>query len=184
MLLACNDIQKSSSLFRYTNNLFSYSIDIPKSIWIEGKSATGAQIFFGNIPFSKENTKGDEADVLIYGSNTNCSSLGASKTEVVSLGSWGRVDFWEKNGAYYVDPEPFCEPPIIYVDFCGEAGVNTEEDKKEYSECIARRANRLPVAAYAFCAEKDGKAVAICIQQMTDNEEMAREIFESFRWTD
>ncbi len=39
-------------------------------------------------------------------------------------------------------------------------------------------------AAYAFCAEKDGKAVAICIQQMTDDEEMARQIFESFHWTE
>lgn len=39
-------------------------------------------------------------------------------------------------------------------------------------------------SAYAFCAEKDGKAVAICIQQMTDDEEMARMIFESFRWID
>jgi hypothetical protein len=38
--------------------------------------------------------------------------------------------------------------------------------------------------AYAFCAEKDGKAVAICLQQMTDDEAMAKQIFESFRWTD
>lgn len=39
-------------------------------------------------------------------------------------------------------------------------------------------------SAYAFCAEKDGKAVAICIQQMTDDEALAKEIFESFRWTE
>lgn len=39
-------------------------------------------------------------------------------------------------------------------------------------------------ATYAFCSVKEDKEVAICIQQMTDNQELAKQIFESFRWTD
>jgi hypothetical protein len=38
-------------------------------------------------------------------------------------------------------------------------------------------------AVYALCSEKDGKTVVICISQMTDNREQAKEIFETFRWT-
>lgn len=36
---------------------------------------------------------------------------------------------------------------------------------------------------YAFCSEKDDKTVVICINQQTDNPELAKEIFETFRWT-
>jgi hypothetical protein len=39
-------------------------------------------------------------------------------------------------------------------------------------------------ATYSFCAEKEGKRIAICIQQQTKNEEQAKKIFESFRWLD
>lgn len=38
--------------------------------------------------------------------------------------------------------------------------------------------------AYGFCAEKNGKRVVICIEQMTKDETMAKQIFESFRWTE
>jgi len=40
------------------------------------------------------------------------------------------------------------------------------------------------IAAYALCSEKDGKAVVICIQQVTDNPELAEEIFRTFRWVE
>lgn len=37
---------------------------------------------------------------------------------------------------------------------------------------------------YGFCSEKDGKTVVICISQMTDDPDLAKQIFETFRWTD
>jgi hypothetical protein len=39
-------------------------------------------------------------------------------------------------------------------------------------------------SAYALCSGKDGKTVVICISQVTDNPDLARRIFETFRWTD
>lgn len=39
-------------------------------------------------------------------------------------------------------------------------------------------------SSYAFCAKKGEKAVAICLQQMTDNPDLAEEIFRTFRWKD
>lgn len=39
-------------------------------------------------------------------------------------------------------------------------------------------------AAYAFCSQKGKKAVAICIQQVTDNSALVQSIFETFRWFD
>jgi hypothetical protein len=37
-------------------------------------------------------------------------------------------------------------------------------------------------SAYALCSEKDGKTVLICISQVTDNPDLAKQIFETFRW--
>lgn len=37
--------------------------------------------------------------------------------------------------------------------------------------------------AYSLCSEKDGKTVVICISQMTDNPQLAEDIFKTFRWT-
>jgi len=39
-------------------------------------------------------------------------------------------------------------------------------------------------ASYIFCSEKNGRKVAICIFQITDNPELAEQIFRTFRWTD
>ncbi|MFA6039392.1 MAG: hypothetical protein WCV62_05590 [Candidatus Peribacteraceae bacterium] len=38
--------------------------------------------------------------------------------------------------------------------------------------------------AYAFCTEKEGKQAVICLTQVTDNPQLAEEIFKTFRWTE
>lgn len=38
-------------------------------------------------------------------------------------------------------------------------------------------------ATYAFCSEKNEKSVVICISQVIDNPDLAKQIFETFRWT-
>ncbi len=37
--------------------------------------------------------------------------------------------------------------------------------------------------SYALCSEHAGKQVLICISQVTDNPALAKQIFDSFRWT-
>ncbi|MDD4628949.1 MAG: hypothetical protein PHE68_06230 [Candidatus Peribacteraceae bacterium] len=39
-------------------------------------------------------------------------------------------------------------------------------------------------AAYVLCSEKNSKRVLICISQVTDNPELAEQIFNTFRWTE
>ncbi len=52
--------------------------------------------------------------------------------------------------------------PREYTDICGPYTVNH--------------------TMYAFCSQKDSKTVVICFSQMTDNPELAEEIFKTFRW--
>ena len=84
------------------------------------------------------------------------------------------------------DALPFCKPPLpnrmeqpYYVECAKEEDEELCDQKQRDYEV-----QHGIYSAYAFCAEKNGKAVAICIQQMTDDEAMAKQIFESFRWTD
>ena len=39
-------------------------------------------------------------------------------------------------------------------------------------------------AGYALCSEYKGKFIVVCIIQRTDNPALAKQIFETFRWTD
>ena len=67
----------------------------------------------------------------------------------------GRVDFWEM---YPMGDFPDMLEPICRPPVTG--------------------------AAYALCSEKDGKTVVICVSQVTDDPDLARSIFETFRWTE
>lgn len=92
--------------------------------------------------------------------NQICSSSLHGASETVSLFSsensnWGKVDFFEINGHDFEGNPPICEP----------YGGETAE-------------------AYVLCSEKDGKTVVICINEMTNNPELAKEIFETFKWTE
>jgi hypothetical protein len=149
--------------------------------------------------------------IEIYEKDT-CPPLGIKVPTKISIGNdegqWGRTDFWDRSDAMYLwrirdewrpeDASPFCKPsfPSLqekrqYVD-CPpspkDIHMHESETGVEWVSCEQRQRNyeieHGLYSAYAFCAEKDGKAVAICIQQMTDNEAMAKEIFETFRWTD
>lgn len=100
-------------------------------------------------------------DMSMNRSTEPCSAAltGVSQTSLLdeTEGGWGRVDFFEMydSGHGYLDYEgerPFCAQP---------------------SSAVSR---------YAFCSQKDGKTVVICISQMTDNPELAEEIFSTFKW--
>jgi len=96
---------------------------------------------------------------------------GASQTQVMEGTngdtSWGKVDAFDRL-PYDFAPgtQPLCRPPVLEWSFFGEMEYKRISDD----------------AAYALCSEKDGKRVLICISQMTDNPQLAEEIFRTFRW--
>lgn len=64
------------------------------------------------------------------------------------------------------------------IDFFEIFGHDYERENEPY--CRAYEGG----AGYALCSEKDGKMVLICISQVTDNPQLAEEIFRTFRWTE
>jgi hypothetical protein len=92
------------------------------------------------------------------------SLTGASQTEELTTANgkaeWGRVN---------------------YRDGYGGEGWTYPYDPKNILCKI--QGTPPPAQVYALCSEKDDKTVVICISQMTDNPEQAKEIFETFRWT-
>jgi hypothetical protein len=133
----------------------------------------------------------DDVGVYLYPNNTSCPPLGV--TEPLTLNQedgeawWGRSDFFEKYRTHDVRDEDrsICNPPS--PSGTTRKYVECEETDFDVNNCARKNRDYEIVngmySAYAFCAEKDGRAVAICIQQMTDDEQQAKEIFESFRWT-
>jgi hypothetical protein len=39
-------------------------------------------------------------------------------------------------------------------------------------------------SGYGMCAKKNGETIVICLSQVTDNPEIAKQIFKSFQWAD
>ncbi len=120
---------------------------------------------------------------------------------------WGRVDFWDYTGSlaaldnHDVDPlhdpsPPLCTTPHPYVlsesykfVTCptAEEEATLSEDDLQWLPC-EQRVRDYEIqhglnTAYALCSHKDGKTVVICISQMTQNEPLAKQIFDTFRWT-
>jgi hypothetical protein len=95
----------------------------------------------------------------------SCSSsiTGASKTIPLeqTQGEWGKADWWDGYGH-----EGWEWPANWENILCTYEGTPP------------------PNSVYAFCSEQNGKTVVICISQMTDNPELAEEIFSTFRWTE
>lgn len=135
-------------------------------------------------------------------SDTGCppSLTGISNTPVTTLtganglATWGRVDFGddghEVKGS---DIKPLCVSPVVGMSPSERPKVDCSDLKysdevMEYiSECESRQRqyekHHGMFAAFALCSEGNGKTVLVCITQMTDNPDLAKEIFETFRWT-
>ncbi len=88
------------------------------------------------------------------------SKLGISQINALPSTSgkaeWGKVDYWDK----LVKGEPM-DLDVI----CTNYGIP-----------------HIPYI-YGFCSEKDKRTVVICVNEMQDNPELAKQIFETFRWT-
>lgn len=122
--------------------------------------------------------------------DTKCPNLGITEPSKISIGNdsaiWGRADYWDKSNTYEIEVKPVCFP--LYPRGLKREYVECERVDYDANNCWKKDRDyeiaHGMYSAYAFCAEKDGKAVAICIQQMTDDEALAKSIFESFRWTE
>lgn len=141
----------------YSNVQVGYSFSVPNGFGHETDDDEGMYFGYG------ENSKFGQISVQSYDhlQSAQCTEtlLGASRVSVTGTmntkSMWGKVDFFEIQGSDYL-PEnaPKCRP------MSGKNGVG-----------------------YAFCSEHEGQTVLICIGQKRDNPQLAKEIFESFRWT-
>jgi hypothetical protein len=114
-------------------------------------------------------TKREDSDFSVHlypslSSPCSPSLTGASQTEQLKTANgkaeWGRVN---------------------YRDGYGSEGWTYPYDPKNILCKI--QGTPPPAQVYALCSEKDDKTVVICISQMKDNPQQAKEIFETFRWT-
>jgi len=143
------------------NHGSGYSLRIPHELFVWGSKKFFSTISPpkpGNYPIYQLNAVGDYDVTILDSLSCSPSLIGASKTQSLpgTNGSttWGKVDFFDIwKGDYAPGEQPRCRP------MGGENG-----------------------AGYAFCSEKDGKTVLICISQVTDNPKLAEEIFGTFRW--
>ncbi len=69
---------------------------------------------------------------------------------------WGKVDLMQDGSIY---------PPS-----CASHSMYPEKDHSPHK------------FSYALCSDKGEKTVFICIKQVTDNPELAEQIFDTFRW--
>ena len=92
-------------------------------------------------------------------SSCSGSLLGASHMQPLAQtqGSWGEVDFYSQYGS---------EEGLI--DYEGERPLCAKPSSAHFR--------------YAFCSEKNNSTIVICILQVKDNRDIARQIFETFRW--
>ncbi len=70
------------------------------------------------------------------------------------------------------------------MDFYADRGLEGWEPRSDESALLCHGGGTPPVeSVYTFCSQENGKTVVLCINQMKDDPEMAKQIFESFRWT-
>jgi hypothetical protein len=152
-----------------------YSIDVPVefSRWTTfSEGMTGPSYPYFTTPLA-ENQQPNKAVTIFYPSGSCSPSLTGTSEVTDLLGtnehvSWGKLDSsqWSQDKAY---PDALCKVPL----------VNCPQE-----EYWSGKGCQGPGSAYALCSEKDGKTVVICISQMTDDPQLAEDIFKTFRWTD
>lgn len=184
MLTACGEVQIDTTNLPQANDTTSehlqnqesqtfstqlYSVVFPKlfSRWTTISSGMSGPAY---PYFTGLDSALSEVSATIYPRDSRCPALGIQVPLTLDVGGgtaeWGRVDFWDtwgSEGGVPMDQLPACEPLQV---------------KDHLSLPLDTTTN----VVYAFCSEKDEKAVIICIQQATNNPALAEEIFRSFRW--
>jgi len=158
-------VPENFSLYRSENG---YAVAVPLGYTYSEPAPSGKYYYFGY-----PNTDPQGMSSIEFYPVTTCSSTltGASQTTSIpntnGTTGWGRVDYFDTMGYLFEGTaanDVLCRPPAFVFD---------EYEQKTGS-----------AQAYAFCSEKDGKTVLICISQVTDNPELAEQIFSTFQWKD
>lgn len=174
-LIACS-IRRSdfvspptNAIHEYTNTDVNYTFTVPVGYAHETDDEEG--MYFGY------------ADTSVYGHfyvqsyekiNLSCTPSLTGVSESTALPgtngktSWGKLNKyqWRIDKTY---PNALC---IVPMQGCTKTELWSGEGCQHGQ------------GAYALCSEKDGKVVVICISQITDNSDLAKQIFSTFHWTE
>lgn len=150
----------------YTNTALHYVIDVPPNTFAAHPPSTNISARFTNYDELQPPPPTSGLHLTITGTTAPCSNalMGSSNTEnFPGTGGdaiWGKVDIQSMMG---VQSSNFvlCNAPKPVFD--------TEVNKP---------------ASYAVCSMKDGRAVVVCLEQVKDDQKIAKEIFETFKWAD
>lgn len=179
LLCGCTnpEFKKPEGWQSYANTKFAYEIAVPTEV--TGKNLPEDDwVAFGTYSALAEKPTEKDFTINVHAGSelpphANCSpaltgaSVTTPLTDANGKAEWGKVPNQEKS----IDPN--------YPNALCKA--SREECKGNPSFEYASGCDT-PSAAYALCAEKDGKTVVICIDQMKDDPKMAQQIFETFRW--
>lgn len=169
------NMEVSEKFYKYKSTL-GFDMEVPKDFSYSQNAPSNLYYYFGYA----QNNEFDLSTIEVYPSFSACSTfaLGVSdlkESELDRMKVWtGLVDAYDVGILYdYAGgEEPPCVPPALKF---------AKKAPDDYGDSMTRIDNS---AAYALCSEKDGKRVVVCVQQMTDNPELAEEIFSTFQWTE
>jgi hypothetical protein len=156
-----------SNWYHYQNSTIGYSLDVPNEAlksWQEKKPSDAQDSGFATYSVLAIPTTNDYS-IVIRQAFANCtpSLTGASHTTDLPNGNgkarWGQADYW------------------------GDVGMEGWEPAYDVNHVVCAYDYMQKSIEYAFCSEKNGKTVVICINQVTKNESLAKQIFETFRWS-
>ncbi len=161
------DHATSPSWITYQDPTNSFTFEYPMQLKYEIRRPDRSLVLTTNsAPVVQHSSK----DYFISISDSvSCKQMGVTKPEQINhtnaLILQGKVDYFDNSGYIYEGSSTntiVCRPPLLQYK---------EDGTPEGSN-----------SAYALCSEKDGKTVLICISQLTDNPQLAEEIFKTFRW--
>lgn len=171
VLASCTNSPVQTNSQIYNSNEGTFVISLPNEM--HRFKTDRIEDSFDTNPTNNPNSKTDYR-LYFASSPTSCSSdfIGSSQVSDLHNSKWGRVDYFDSpdiiNGP--LREELPCQPPEIswQLDANGNI-IGPALDRGE---------------AYVFCSEKSGKRVLICLSQMTDEPQLAEQIFSTFRWLD
>lgn len=166
-----NTSSEDMNKIRYQNEVLDYEILFPSIItdsgsWLDSVTNDSGPFFGSKVDRSIDSLINQrDINIRIYNNIANCPPMliGISLPALEEQRGdgyrmWGDVD-QKDDGSY---PAPNCRVKSVYP----------EKNPQEH------------MTAHAFCSQKNGKTVLICISQITDNPGLAEEIFRTFRWVD
>lgn len=161
--------------YSYNNQSVGYFLEVPIRAlisWKEKSPIDAPQMGFGTYPILTQ-PLADDYDIGITQVSNPCTStiMGTNTIQNYARETGGNTVLGIVTGKGYpyemhTFDDSLCMPPYHPND------EGNYENNHVYDG----------VGAYVLCSEKGEKTVLICISQMTDNPQLAEEIFSTFKW--